>query len=194
MRSNLIFRPFVLLIALFLMSCKKAGSYDKPPFENSPRLYDVIPGLIDEASGIADSYSSPGFLWVEEDSGNPPELHLLKQDGTYGKSIYLKGAINRDWEDLAIASGPDPAKKYIYLADIGDNNRVYSEYFIYRLPEPPSTADTVTNFEKISFKYPDGAHDAEAILVDEGTRDIYIITKRDDSSRIYRLAYPQSLS
>ena len=45
-----------------------------------------------------------------------------------------------------------------------------------------------------SFQYPDGPHDAEAIVVDNNTKDIYIITKQDNPSRVYKLAYPQSTS
>jgi hypothetical protein len=51
--------------------------------------------------------------------------------------------------------------------------------------------DTVTDYNKILFKYPDGPHDAEAFIVDDNTKDIYVITKRDDKSKVYKLAYPQ---
>jgi hypothetical protein len=175
-----------------LLSCKKAGTAE--PFESVPILFDIAPGFVDEASGMSDSYANPGFFWVELDSGNPPALNLLRHNGTHGKSIFLKGARNRDWEDLVVANGPEPTKKYIYIGEIGDNNRDYSHYAVYRIPEPPSNVDTVSNFVKIDFKYPDGAHDAEAMLVDGTTNDIYIITKRDQHSRIYKIAYPQDTS
>jgi hypothetical protein len=48
----------------------------------------------------------------------------------------------------------------------------------------------VSGFETIRFRYPDGAHDAEAFLVEPLTGDIYIITKRDVPSRIYKLSAP----
>ena len=63
--------------------------------------------FIKEASGIADSKMSPGFLWVEVDSGNPPRLYLLSHDALTEKKVYIKGATNRDWEDIALAAGPD---------------------------------------------------------------------------------------
>jgi hypothetical protein len=81
---------------------------------------------------------------------------------------------------------------YIYIADIGDNNSKHTSYSIYRFPEPKATTDIVSQWDKITFVYPDGSHDAEAMFIDERTKDIYIITKRDATSKVYKLAYPQS--
>ena len=179
----------MISLALILLSCKRAGPVH--PFESIPRLYDVVPGFVDEASGIGDSYANPGFLWVELDSGNPPALYLLHHSGGHGRSILLKGATNRDWEDLVVANGPIESKKYIYIGEIGDNNLAYSQYSIYRLPEPNPNTDSISDFVKITFKYPDGPHDAEAMLVDGVTKDIFIVTKRDPYSKVYKLSYPQ---
>ena len=92
----------------------------------------------------------------------------------------------------ALANGPVAGTNYLYLADIGDNNLVSPQYFIYRFAEPAASAIVVSAVEKIIFQYPDGSHNAEAILVDNSTKDIYVITKQDTPSRIYKLAYPQS--
>ncbi|MCG2616894.1 hypothetical protein LZZ85_21535 [Terrimonas sp. NA20] len=161
-------------------------------FESTPVSHAVKPGKVDEASGIADSKTHPGYLWVEEDSGNPAEIYLLSHTGEYHKKIKIKGATNRDWEDIVLSAGPDPGKNYLYLGDIGNNKQTASKYFIYRFPEPALNTDTVHRFDKITYEYPDGGHDAEAFLVDHQTKDIYIITKRDKPSAIYKLPYPQS--
>jgi hypothetical protein len=78
----------------------------------------------------------------------------------------------------------------IYIAETGDNSQVYPDYLFYKFPEPTQATDTVKNIETIRFTYPDGPHDAEAFLVDPVTKDIFIITKRDVPSRIYKLAFP----
>ena len=179
--------------------CNKGQSGSSSPvmpgntvsFENTPQAYPLT-ALINEASGIADSKLNPGYLWVEEDSGNPPQLYLLNHAANTVKKIYLKGAVNTDWEDMALAAGPDAAKKYLYVADIGDNGAVRGGVGFYRLEEPPATADTVSVFDFIRFTYADGPRDAEAFLVDDASRDIFIITKRDAVSRIYKLGYPYS--
>src|SRR5215207_1850987 len=100
-------------------------------FDSLPVSKPVVP-LIEEASGVADSKINDGYLWVQEDSGNPPELYLLGHDGKVLKKVFIKDVINRDWEDIVI-SGND-----IYIADIGDNNRSYQNYSIYSFPEPSS--------------------------------------------------------
>ncbi len=188
-----IFRFQILFSSFFLVGCKKADPASLPPFENAPSLFVVLPGVVDEASGIADSYSIPGYLWIHEDSGNPPQLHLMEHNGAHGKKIYLKGASNRDWEDMAIAGGPIASKRYLYIAETGDNSQTYDQYSIYRFEEPTKSMDTVLNFDQILFKYPDGSHDAEAILVDQ-SKNIFIITKRDLKSRVYKLSYPQTVN
>ncbi|RYE54603.1 MAG: hypothetical protein EOP48_11945 [Sphingobacteriales bacterium] len=148
------------------------------------------PQSIDEASGIADSRINRGYLWVQEDSGNPPQLYLVAHDAKVKKTIFLEGVNNRDWEDMAIAKGPDPSLDYLYVADLGDNGSIHPEYSIYRFPEPSLTVDTVRKIDRIRLKYPDGSHDAEAFIVDDLNKEIYVITKRDSSSRVYRLKGP----
>ncbi|MBN8875969.1 MAG: hypothetical protein J0I32_00355 [Sphingobacteriales bacterium] len=183
---------FLFLISLLAGGPELAAGLPADIFEARPVSVPVKPGKLDEASGIADSKSHPGYLWVEQDSGNPSQICLLSHTGEFYKKIKIKGATNRDWEDMALANGPEKGRSYIYLADIGNNSVSASKYFIYRFPEPAANADTVYTFDKLVFKYPDGSHDAEAILVDNTTRDIYVITKRDKPSGIYKIPYPQS--
>jgi len=177
-----------------LMSCHK----DKPtaielPFESTPFSKQITPGVIDEASGIADSNVNPGYLWVEQDGGNSNDIFLMSDSGIVFKKINIRGSVNRDWEDLALAKGPVAGTNYLYVADIGDNNQVFNQYQIYRFPEPAATTDTIWTYDSIRFQYADGPHDAEAIFVGD-LGDIYIITKRSSISSIYRVGYPQNLT
>ncbi len=183
-----------LLFVLCAAGCDKPKENTAPklPFAATPVTAPITPGIADEASGIADSKTTPNAMWVQEDGGNPTRVQLVKHDGSLLKKVALKNVQNRDWEDMALAPGPDASQAYLYLADIGDNNQQYSSCFIYRFAEPAATTDTVFSIDKISFTYPDGAHDAEAILVDPLIKDIYIITKRDAAARIYKIPYPQS--
>jgi len=177
----------ILLLCFFIsgIACHKKTSdlSEKPIFDSQPISKPVIP-LINETSGIADSKINDGFLWVQEDSGNPPELFLTGHDGKVLKKVFIKDVVNRDWEDMAISGNE------IFVADIGDNNLVHQQYFIYYFPEPSSSIDTIKNAATIAFQYPDGAHDAEAFLVDGDTKDIYIISKRDNAANIYKIPYP----
>lgn len=184
--------PFLLII----ISCSKSHPPYNPtppsgkPFSEDPDEFIVTRPLA-EASGIADSRTLKDQLWVIEDSGNPARLFLLKHDGFVTDSFPLAGATNRDWEDVAVGKGPDDALSYLYVGDIGDNNLAYPWYTIYRVPEPTTFVNEITGCDSIRFTYPDGAHDAEAFMIDDNTKDIFIITKRDAASKIYRIPYPQ---
>ena len=178
----------VLFSTVMLFACHKGEASGTPLIFDSIPISRPVTPIINEGSGIADSKVNPGFLWVEEDSGNPPQLYLISHDGTVSKKIYIKGAVNRDWEDMALVSGE------LYVADIGDNAQTSLDYFFYTFSEPLASVDTVSNFTTIRFRYPDGSHDAEAFLVDPSTKDIYIITKRDNPSRIYKLTYPYNIA
>jgi hypothetical protein len=185
----------LLPVLLMFISCGKSNPpYNPPPagdrFAKVPDAY-VLSSPISEASGIADSKTIKDHLWVIEDSGNPPRLFLLKHEGFVTDSFVLAGAVNRDWEDVAVGKGPDDALTYLYVGDIGDNSGVYPSYTIYRMPEPGTFVDEITGYDSIKFTYPDGSHDAEAFMIDDNTKDIFVITKRDAVSRIYRIPYPQ---
>jgi glucose/arabinose dehydrogenase len=163
-----------------------------PAFESTPQEYAVSSPLLTEASGMADSKTNAGCLWVEQDSGNPPDITLMKHDGTVLKSIHLAHITNRDWEDIALSGGPKANTPYLYLAETGDNLMVHPDYAIYRFEEPTAATDTVQHVDTIAFYYPDGSHNTEAILVDPDSKDIYLITKTDSKSQLFRLVYPYS--
>ena len=184
LQVHLLFSFYLSMVSF--TSCQKTTSSGSTAlFDSVPVVKPVVP-MINEISGIADSKVNAGYLWGEEDSGNPPAIFLIDHSGSIFKNIYIKGAVNRDWEDMAL-SGTD-----LYIGDIGDNNQVYSDYTIYTFPEPGKSADTISSFSTIRFKYEDGSHDAEAFIVDPTSKDIYLITKRDNNSRIFKLTYPYS--
>jgi hypothetical protein len=175
---------FFSISFFFFCFCSKTrdSGGTEPPFKKA--IAKAITIAIDEASGITYSTTQPGKFWIQEDSGNPPQLYLINNNGELEYKTYVKNATNRDWEDIAIAGNQ------LFIADIGDNNLIYPDYTVYTFTEPASVTDTITTAKAIRFKYPDGAHDAEALLVDPTSKDIFIITKRDNPSKIYKLAYP----
>jgi len=152
-------------------------------------------GQIPEASGIVASYLNKGFLWTHNDSGDRNRIFLLDANGKGTREFNLEGATNRDWEAISMAQFPEGS--YLYVGEIGDNNAVHAESAIYRVPEPDITATnaqyfTLKNIQKITFKYPDGPRDAECFLIDQVSKDIFIISKRENNKRLYKLTYPQS--
>lgn len=161
---------------------------------------EIEADVIDEASGLATSRSNPLYLWTHNDSGGETELYLFTNIGSDSGRYVLEGANNVDWEDMAIGPGPDDALTYLLVGDIGDNGAVRDDYVIYRVPEPdlniidlPET-NTLTGVEAINFVYSDElSRDAETLMVDPATKDIYVISKREAQVGVYRLPYPQEL-
>jgi hypothetical protein len=112
---------------------------------------------------------------------------MFDSEGEELGKIVLAKTDNRDWEDIAVGPGPD-GKSYIYIGEIGDNAAVHDEVFIYRIPEPDKLKpESEVKPEKIKLTYPGGPRDAETLMVDPISGDIYIISKRDKKNTIYCL-------
>ena len=186
----------VTLLVLLNSSCAMAAHSDQ--FLSARPAGVVGSDLIREASGIVASRQNPGVLWVHNDSGGSPEVFAIGAKGSLLGSCTIRGARARDWEDIAIGPGPDPNQQCLYVGDIGDNGAKRPEVLVYRVAEPKVSATmafgtmTIGPAEAIRLAYPGGPRDAETLLLDPLTRDIYIIAKRELFSKVYRAAFPQS--
>lgn len=136
-----------------------------------------------EASGLVASRATPGRLWSHNDSGTP-ELVALDAKGKVAGRVAVSGAAVVDWE--AIASGSCDQGTCLYVADIGDNGATRKDITIYRIPEPATTSGSVEVDGVFRASYPDGGHDAEALLAAPDGR-LYIVTKGEtDQVSLYR--------
>jgi len=141
---------------------------------------------IDEASGLAFSWTFPNIIYTHNDSGGEPIVYMMDTLGQDKGKIFLEGVRNRDWEDIAIGPGKDPNQSYIYVGEIGDNNAKYDEIRVFRFPEPKSWQKEISvKPETIRLKYPDGARDAETLMVDPLSGDLFILSKRDSSNTLF---------
>ena len=203
-----IIKSLLLLLIPILLGVSIAGGSEKILKEPLQVVDSIFSGPItkgsisnnslDEISGMAVSTSNPDLIWAHNDSGDDPRIFLFDKNGKHKGVFYFKNAFFRDVEDMAIGPGPLQDRDYLYLADIGDNLAVHDYNYIYRVQEPnianigePSVVE-ISNYKKITYVYPDGQRDAEAIMVDPRTKDIIIISKREPQVHLYRLAYPQS--
>lgn len=190
-------RIFLVVCLSFLSaSCSEKRSVrgDSDVFLPARRLSELTDKKLDEVSGLAASIANPGFLWTHNDSGNPPVVYLIDEDLRIRLACRLKGVRNRDWEDITVGPGPDPEKRYVYVADIGDNNANHKLKFIYRFEEPvlgnQSGEITITSFDKIVFRLEDGEKDTESVMIHPETKNIYLVSKREKPVYVYELAYP----
>lgn len=152
-----------------------------PAWDDGTRAGEVEHSELVETSGLAPG-TGGDLLWAHNDSGDAPRLFALGDDGRDQGTVALEGARARDWEDIARGPGPDDSW-WLYVGDIGDNDAVRDTVAVFALPEPPppgagtSATATVTPRELV---YEDGAHDAETLLVDPLSGDLYVLTKADD--------------
>jgi hypothetical protein len=159
---------------------------------------------LDEISGMAASVKNPGFFWVHNDSGDEARIFLIDLEGRVVCKVNIDTDYtdNRDWEDIAVGPGPVEGETYIYIAEIGDLDRKYDNKYIFRIAEPEvdttklnSTMQIVRDsVSTIIFDYADGSRDAEILLIDPHTKDLFIVTKREERVQIYELSYPQNYS
>ena len=154
---------------------------------------------ITEASGIVASRQNPGVLWTHNDNGYPGHVFGLSTNGALLAHYFVPNVFFGDFEDIAIGPGSSPQHQYIYLGDIGDNSISRSEIRVVRFPEPSVYAyqaanpryDAVPIAQEIVLTYPDGPHDAEALMVDPITGDLFIATKQDPDAMLYRATRAQ---
>lgn len=137
-----------------------------------------------ENSVAVTSVSQPGIMFGLNDSGNGPYLFAFDSTGVGRGVWHIVGAQNRDWE--AAASGPCSARdatSCLYVGDVGDNDARKPRLTLYRFAEPSVPASLIDSVvpirdvSRVDFRYPDHAHDVEAMYV---SRDgsVFLITKR----------------
>lgn len=144
-----------------------------------------------ETSGLAVSRRNPGVLWTHDDSGGASALYAVKATGPKIAVLHIKGAKNEDWEDLA--SYELDGKSWLLIADTGDNDAKRATVMLHVVEEPAlevskSTADmSARPARTIRLRYEDGPRDCESVAVDVAGRAVYLLTKREDVKRLYRV-------
>ncbi|WP_373511552.1 PE-PGRS family protein [Persicitalea sp.] len=202
MKSSASVRFSLLLLLGCLTACWEKDPAPDPGSERSdqfaivPDRFPVAPGQMDEASGLADSRNFAGYLWTHEDSGSPAELLLLSHDGKEVRRYRPPGIANYDWEDIAVGGGPEKDVNYLYVGDIGIND-VHPDpgtHTIIRIPElnNPNESFAADRIAKLRFRFPNNNPDAETLLFDPVTKDLFVVSKELESANLYRFAYPQS--
>jgi len=137
---------------------------------------------------------APGVLYAHNDSGASASVVVFSDTAAPLGEIALSNVTAVDWEDIAV--GPCAAGSCVYVGDIGDNALAYPSRAVYRFAEPdisPSTSigSVTATAEIFPYVYPDDRHNAETLLVEPTTGDIFIVTKvADTQSAVYRMPQP----
>jgi len=177
----------VIACLFFTVSCVNAQDEPTITFGGGVAIATIKDAGLNEISGLACSRVLPGMIYVHNDSGGEAAIYLLDSLGNNVGKIEFLGTNNRDWDDMAVGPGSD-CNSYIYVGEIGDNNAVHEEIVIYRIPEPDAFYPISRTLpQKTTLKYPGGSRDAESLMVDPISGDIFILSKRDSLNTLYRL-------
>jgi len=171
-------------------------------------IVDTTLDKFNEISGLAVSptqLSENGnpIFFAHNDGGDGPRLGIFDSaTGEHLLTLNVKGAVNQDWESMAMGPCGDSDNTCIYIGDTGDNTgrmsggilsaRGVNKYRIYKIREPTwddhssgdeIELDGVLKFDYASFPFSAFA-DSEALFVhplgwgDDATAgDLYVVTK-----------------
>ena len=159
--------PLGLLLTALPAAAADGGA---APFGTPTTRCEITDPRLPELSGLVSAGDS---MLAVNDGGDRAEVYVL--DGSCAVGDVRSADIDPyDPEDLAL--GPDGT---LWLADTGDNNQERATVALIGLR--PDGSSTLTRLS-----YPDGAHDAEALLLaPDGTP--YIVTKEVlGASSVYR--------
>lgn len=195
-------KPLILLFSILCFLNFSACQNERIPHQ-STNDYPVdisitpianLPNEIKESSGLV---FFDNTIWTHNDSGDDPVLFQLNMENAgeemllFSKKILIENAENQDWEEIA------HDENFIYVGDFGNNGGHRQNLVIYKIVKSELEKDTISQFERIEFKYPDQDNfeyraykhnfDCEAMIVLKDS--IYLFSKnhQDYQTRLYSL-------
>src|SRR6186997_134692 len=139
---------------------------------------------ITESSGLA-ADTAGNIYWTANDSGDRGVAYGIGLDGKVQGTLNFR-AQPSDVEAVAVHDDR------LYVADIGDNNDRRSFVRVFYFTNPRANGLTVT-YHAYDFRYPDGSHNAEALLVNKSGR-LFLVTKDKDAALYAAPKEPQRSS
>ena len=160
---------FTLAGAALPISASATTTADPTP---PKKLFTIKDDRIKDPSGFAKSQKHDDLYWTANATTDGVRVFGLDTTGRLKVELGFKAQV-QDIEAVGVDRDGT-----IYIADIGDNKVNRDMIEIYTIPEPASLKDSDSvKYHRFDFTYPDGPHDAETLLVEPGTSQLYIVTK-----------------
>jgi hypothetical protein len=170
------------LTACALLAGLAACEAPREPFARLAGL--LLDERLRETSGLAASHTHADVLWMLNDGGNEAAVYAVSRRGRVLARFAVDGVANTDWEDLA-AFELD-GKRYLLVADTGDNGGLRRTLQLHVLPEPQTLRDGVLKPAwSIAFRWPDGARDTEAVAVDAASGQALLVSKKRRPAELF---------
>lgn len=181
-----------LAVALGLLAGLTAAA---PPSQADDGVTEVCrfsDGRFTEISGMTMSQRHPGILWLHNDSSGGPVIYAVDASTCATvATLTIAGIEARDLE--SIAAGRDAqGRPVLWLGDIGDNVDSWPEVRIHRIREPRTLTTTTVPATTYRLTYRDRPHNAETLLADPSSTQLWLVTKQLAHGRLYVL--PKRLS
>lgn len=174
-------RTAAVALLAALVAC--GGGRNPPGAQLSGMLIDP---QLNEISGLAASRRHRDVLWLHDDGGNPARLFAVSTRGQRLATFRLEGVPKTDWED--IAAFELDGRAYLLVADVGDNGGLRKTLQLHVVEEPTRLRNArLKPAWSIAFRWPDGARDCEAVVVDAARGQIMLVSKKRQPPELFTL-------
>ncbi|MFC4060797.1 hypothetical protein ACFOWE_21050 [Planomonospora corallina] len=156
----------------------EAGGEQGGGDETEQILFRFTDPRITESSGLAVSPAHEDVYYTHNDSEAGPVFFAVGGDGRTRATFTVRGAAARDWEGMAASRDPRTGRGVLWFADIGDNfDGAWPDISVYKVAEPASLRDATVPAVRYRFRYEDGGHNAEGVMVHPKTGRLYVVSK-----------------
>lgn len=143
--KTLFFRfTFFLFSVILSVGCESQGSQKYGNLTYKAKLSE----LLEEVSGIQYDAKEDAF-WMINDSGNAPEVFLVKESGKIVRVLKID-AKNNDWEDITMDT-----KGNLYIGDFGNNRNDRKNLRILKIDKKDLKKKGKIKVKKIKFSFPE---------------------------------------
>ena len=170
-------RALALGLSWLAIPSMLAGSAGADDGAGEPLFRFRDPRIV-ESSSLVLSTTEPRLAYTANDGPTPRVYVIDTRTGRTLGTTDIAGVVASDIE--AMAPGPGGV---LYVGDIGDNDASRLDVRVFRLAQPGRGRAT-TPAQTYRLRYPEGAHDAEALLVSPSGR-LFVVSKEILGGTVY---------